>query len=116
VFAYVLALDITQIDLADKLGITYQQIQNYEKGKNRIGSSRLQHIATILKVPASSFFEGIENSVDVGATSVSFVSEYMSCSDGLRLAKAFSKIKSEALRRSIIALFEELASQFPERD
>ena len=53
-----LMLDMTQTELGDGLGLTFQQVQKYEKGSNRIGASRLQHIAEILQVPISFFFEG----------------------------------------------------------
>ena len=53
-----LMLDLSQTDVADALGLTFQQVQNYEKGSNRIGASRLQHISQILQVPVPFFFEG----------------------------------------------------------
>ena len=55
-----LMLSMSQEKLGEKLGLTFQQVQKYEKGTNRIGASRLQHIAQILKVPVSFFFEGVE--------------------------------------------------------
>jgi transcriptional regulator with XRE-family HTH domain len=53
-----LMLDMSQTDLADALGLTFQQVQKYEKGSNRISASRLQHISQILQVPVPFFFEG----------------------------------------------------------
>jgi len=53
-----LMLDMSQTDVADALGLTFQQVQKYEKGANRIGASRLQHLSQILQVPVPFFFEG----------------------------------------------------------
>jgi transcriptional regulator with XRE-family HTH domain len=53
---------MTRKSLGDALGLTFQQVQKYEKGTNRIGASRLQHIASIQQVPISFFFEGAPGS------------------------------------------------------
>ena len=106
------ALNLTQVDIANALGLTYPAIQNYETGRNRIGSSRLQQIASILQVPASFFFEGLETPVESKASGS--LLEFVSSPDTLRLAKAFPGIKNKALRAHIIALVEEIASQYPE--
>src|ERR1700691_1483308 len=53
-----LMLDMSQTDIADALGLTFQQVQKYEKGSNRVGASRLQHLSQILQVPVPFFFEG----------------------------------------------------------
>ncbi len=104
-----LSLDIAQTSLGNALGVTFQQIQKYEKGTNRIGSSRLQQIANFLQVPVSYFFEGLESSVDTTIPSASSMSEYLSSREGLRLAKAFLRVKNARLRRSIVALVEAAA-------
>ena len=104
-----LSLDIAQTSLGNALGVTFQQIQKYEKGTNRIGSSRLQQIANFLQVPVSYFFEGLESSVDTTIPSASSMSEYLSSREGLRLAKAFLRVKNAKLRRSIVALVEAAA-------
>jgi transcriptional regulator with XRE-family HTH domain len=60
-----LMLDISQTQLGDALGITFQQVQKYEKGRNRISASRLQHLSQILQVPVPFFFEGAPAPTDV---------------------------------------------------
>src|SRR5437667_10087380 len=86
-------LSMSQEKLGDALGLTFQQVQKYEKGANRIGASRLQHIAQILQVPVAFFFEG--GPAGEGArggsepASPSYVSEFLATRDGLALAKAF---------------------------
>src|SRR4051812_15152475 len=86
-------LGMSQEKLGDALGLTFQQVQKYEKGSNRIGASRLQHIAQILQVPVSFFFEGgPAGEVSRGAAdlaSPAYVSDFLATRDGLTLAKAF---------------------------
>jgi transcriptional regulator with XRE-family HTH domain len=105
-------LGMSQEKLGDALGLTFQQVQKYEKGSNRIGASRLQHIAQILQVPVSFFFEGgPAGEVSRGAAdlaSPAYVSDFLATRDGLTLAKAFMAIKDKKLRRSIVALVEEI--------
>jgi transcriptional regulator with XRE-family HTH domain len=108
-----LMLSMSQEKLGEKLGLTFQQVQKYEKGTNRIGASRLQHIAQILKVPVSFFFEGVsgaKQSEDGSKAPVAdYVSEFLSSSDGLALTKAFTNIKDSKLRRRVVDLVEEIA-------
>ena len=101
---------MTQEKLADAFGLTFQQIQKYEKGMNRMGSSRLQHAAHILDVPVSYFFEGgadgpFESPNDL---SPSYIDDFVTTSDGLRLMKAFMRIRP-TLQRRIVALVNEVA-------
>jgi transcriptional regulator with XRE-family HTH domain len=109
-------LSMSQEKLGDALGLTFQQVQKYEKGANRIGASRLQHIAGILQVPVSFFFEGSpthDGEVPVGmneAPSPAYVSDFLATSDGLALTKAFVRIKDAKLRRRIVDLVEQIAS------
>jgi transcriptional regulator with XRE-family HTH domain len=104
-------LAMSQEKLGDALGLTFQQVQQYEKGTNRIGASRLQHIAHILQVPVAFFFEGVPDQAKAGlATSPDYVSEFVATSDGLALMKAFTKIKDSKVRRHIVGLVEEIAS------
>ena len=103
---------ISQEKLAEALGLTFQQIQKYEKGVNRIGASRLQQAADILGVPVSFFFEGGADGpfeADGSVPSPAYLNEFVSNSDGLRLAKAFMQIPRSALRLRIVALVKELA-------
>jgi transcriptional regulator with XRE-family HTH domain len=92
-----LILGMSQSKLADGLGLTFQQVQKYEKGTNRMGASRLQHISHILQVPVPFFFEGAPQLTGQGfgqAPSPAYVSEFLATTDGLALTKAFTRIKS----------------------
>jgi transcriptional regulator with XRE-family HTH domain len=109
-------LGMSQEKLGDALGLTFQQVQKYEKGTNRIGASRLQQIAHILQVPVSFFFEGAPASGgahEAGgmseAPSPAYVSDFLATSDGLSLTKSFMRIKSTKLRRRIVDLVEQIA-------
>jgi transcriptional regulator with XRE-family HTH domain len=109
-------LSMSQEKLGDALGLTFQQVQKYEKGTNRIGASRLQQIAHILQVPVSFFFEGApsvgaHHPSGVGeAPSPAYVSDFLATSDGLTLTKAFMRIRSSKLRRRIVDLVEQIAA------
>jgi transcriptional regulator with XRE-family HTH domain len=106
-------LSMSQEKLGDALGLTFQQVQKYEKGTNRIGASRLQAISNILQVPVSFFFEGaphMPGHPGMGeAPSPAYVSDFLATSDGLSLTKSFMKIKSSKLRRRIVDLVELIA-------
>jgi transcriptional regulator with XRE-family HTH domain len=107
-------LNMSQEKLGDALGLTFQQVQKYEKGTNRIGASRLQQIAHILQVPVSFFFEGAPHLPgQIGgmneAPSPPYVSDFLATSDGLSLTKAFMRIKNSKLRRRIVDLVEQIA-------
>jgi transcriptional regulator with XRE-family HTH domain len=109
-------LSMSQEKLGGALGLTFQQVQKYEKGTNRIGASRLQQISHILQVPVAFFFEGAPSShpqVDgMGeAPSPTYVSDFLATSDGLALTKAFMEIKEPKLRRRIVDLVEEIAGR-----
>jgi transcriptional regulator with XRE-family HTH domain len=110
-------LSMSQEKLGDGLGLTFQQVQKYEKGTNRIGASRLQHIANILQVPVSFFFEGApkpsgHHASGMGeAPSPAYVADFLATSDGLALTKEFMRIKSGKLRRRIVELVEQLTDR-----
>jgi transcriptional regulator with XRE-family HTH domain len=106
-----LMLDMTQTELADGLGLTFQQVQKYEKGANRIGASRLQHIAEILQVPISFFFEGTGETGEFKTIEPKslFVSDFLASSEGVALVKAYMKIKDAKLRRCIVQLVEQIS-------
>jgi len=110
-------LGMSQEKLGEHLGITFQQIQKYEKGTNRIGASRLQAIARVMGVPVSFFFEdapmidpdankskGFE---DAGSTS--YVVDFLSSAEGLSLNKSFVRIKDVKVRRKVVELVKALA-------
>jgi transcriptional regulator with XRE-family HTH domain len=104
---------MSQEKLGESLGITFQQIQKYEKGTNRIGASRLQHIASVLEVPVSFFFEDAPGvSTEVGfaeSRPAAFVTDFLASSEGLQLNKAFVRIKDPKIRRRIVDLVRSIA-------
>jgi transcriptional regulator with XRE-family HTH domain len=110
-------LGMSQEKLGDALGLTFQQVQKYEKGTNRIGASRLSQIAQILQVQVSFFFEGAPT-VGTGprqegfaeAASPAYVSDFLASADGLSLTKSFMKIGDAKLRRRIVDLVEQIAA------
>jgi transcriptional regulator with XRE-family HTH domain len=102
-------LGLTQEGLGDALGLTFQQVQKYEKGKNRISASRLQHISQILQVPVPFFFEGAPGGADGAPAPPSYVNEFLATSDGVALVKAFARIKDKKLRRLIVEVVEDCA-------
>jgi len=109
-----LMLGMSQTKLADGLGLTFQQVQKYEKGTNRMGASRLQHISHILQIPVPFFFEDAphlpgQSKGNGEAPSPAYVSEFLATSDGLALTKAFMRIMEPSLRRRIVQLVEEIA-------
>ena len=111
-----LMLDMSQSQLGNALGLTFQQVQKYEKGSNRIGASRLRHISQILQVPVPFFFEGAPASIgwpaaeeSADAPSPSFVSDFLATSEGLDLVRAFTRIEDAKLRRAIVRLVEQIA-------
>src|SRR5581483_6960765 len=113
-----LMLGLSQTKLADALGIAFQQVQKYEKGKNRVSASRLQQMSNILEVPVPFFFEGLPTASDAAkgkatASSPAYVNEFLATSDGLSLVKAFTQIKRRKLRSAIVQLVEGLTSDPP---
>jgi transcriptional regulator with XRE-family HTH domain len=109
-------LGMSQEKLGDALSLTFQQVQKYEKGTNRIGASRLQQIAHFLQVPVSFFFEGAPDLPTGGngmteAPSPSYVSDFLATSEGLALTKSFMRIKDPKLRRRIVDLVSQIAGE-----
>ena len=107
-------LGMSQETLGDGLGLTFQQVQKYEKGTNRIGASRLQQISLILQIPVPFFFEGaphVSGRPDgiVEAPWPAYVSEFLATTEGLALTKAFMGVKEPRLRRRIVELVKEIA-------
>lgn len=108
---------MSQEKLGDALGVTFQQIQKYEKGTNRISASRLQTIAKVLGVPVEFFFEGSPQPVamneagfgEIGQTT--FVADFLSTGEGVQLNKAFVRIKDPKIRRRIIDLVATIAGE-----
>ena len=104
-------LGVSQTTLANAIGLTFQQVQKYEKGINRMGSSRLQQVANVLKVPVTFFFEDApgQRKLRGKAPSATYVSEFLATNDGQALIRAFTQIDSATLRRSIVKLVEDIA-------
>ena len=112
-------LDMSQTDVADALGLTFQQLQKYEKGSNRISASRLQHLSQILQVPVPFFFEGVPAASGIPqaakgtaeAPSPAYVTDFLATLDGLALVKAFMCIEDAKLRRAIVQLVEQIVPE-----
>lgn len=108
-------LKMSQEKLGDELGVTFQQVQKYERGANRVGASRLFRISQVLDVPIAFFFEGIDDMMPSAEFAendqMPIVYDFINSSDGVALATAVSKIKSKAVRRQILELARSLAIQ-----
>ncbi len=108
-------MKMSQEKLGDALGLTFQQIQKYEKGLNRIGASRLQQISKTLNVPPSFFFDGAPSHADgngfAEASSSQYVVDFLSTAEGLNLNRAFARIKNPKVRRRVLDLVSALAEQ-----
>ncbi len=97
-------LGISQSTLADHLGVSFQQVQKYEKGVNRVGAARLQQIASALDVPVTFFYDGDNKAREV--ESLLFLDSAFS----LRLLRAYSKIKDQTVQRQLVSLMESIAA------
>jgi transcriptional regulator with XRE-family HTH domain len=95
---------ISQTELGDQLGVSFQQVQKYEKGVNRVGAARLQQIATALDVPITFFYSGDSKAREV--ESLLFIDSSFS----LRLLRAYSKMKDQAVQRQFVSLIESIAA------
>ena len=113
-------LKMSQEKLGEALGITFQQVQKYEKGVNRISASRLQQIAQFLNVPPSFFFQDAPDSQasapaaggfsDIASSQ--YVVDFLSTTEGLQLNRAFARINEPKTRKRIIELVTTIADQF----
>jgi transcriptional regulator with XRE-family HTH domain len=112
-------LSMSQEKLGDQMGLTFQQIQKYEKGTNRIGASRLYHIAQILDVPVQFFFDDAPRPAGQsdGADGMSepkmenFLYEFISTRDGLELIRAFVSIADPKVRKRVVDLVRTLSDE-----
>ena len=106
-------LGISQENLGADLGITFQQIQKYERGTNRVSASRLQHIAHVLSVPVAYFFEEQppEQTGSGNETGHHHQTEFLSDPQTFRLSIAFARIKDEKVRRAVIDLVRALGDE-----
>lgn len=103
-------LGMSQTELGDKVGITFQQIQKYEKGTNRIGASRLVQIAGALGVRPEYFFDDplAQLAPQADGMNTNLFDEFLASSDGVALMQAFTRIKSKSLRHAIATLISDL--------
>jgi transcriptional regulator with XRE-family HTH domain len=108
-----LEIGMSQEKLAETLGVTFQQVQKYEKGVNRIAASRLFDIAGALEMPVSRFFEGL-TSARVGGVAEegeSFIHDALATPEGAQLMSLFASIQSQKVRRRIVELVRALAEE-----
>lgn len=110
-----LLVGMSQEKLGTSLGITFQQIQKYEKGTNRIGASRLQQISEVLGVQVSYFFEDAQGeAIPAGFAEQpqgDYVADFLATSEGLQLTKSFMKVKDPKVRRRIVDLVSSIADE-----
>jgi transcriptional regulator with XRE-family HTH domain len=110
-------LGVSQEQLADSLGLTFQQVQKYERGANRVSASKLYEIAKTLQVPVSFFFDGLADPMDgsdgdqVGQQAERIVQEFLTTPEGLELAEVFPKIGRGRVRRQVLDLVRAMAEE-----
>ncbi len=108
-------LKMSQEKLGNALGVTFQQIQKYERGSNRVGASRLWRLAQVLDVPVSFFYEGLGDDNRPASLADSdqmpIIYDFINSPDGVALASAVAKIKNKAVRRQILELARSLADE-----
>jgi transcriptional regulator with XRE-family HTH domain len=105
-----LSIGLSQEKLGDALGVTFQQVQKYEKGANRIGASRLLQIACILDVRVEFFFEGLPEMRLNASSAEGAMLEFLAIPDSDRLVRSFVRLKDDTARKKVTDLVEWLAS------
>ncbi|PHR62371.1 MAG: transcriptional regulator [Robiginitomaculum sp.] len=107
-------MQMSQDRLGDKLGVTFQQVQKYERGANRISASRLWGMAEILEVPIQHFFEGLKEKGEAYGFAeddeTPMVYDFINSTDGVQLASAYSRISDPKVRRQILQLVRSLGN------
>ena len=106
-----LAAGLSQSELADRIGVTFQQVQKYEKGMNRVGAGRLTKIARVLSVPIGSFFDGREEIEQVELQGFESPLAAMAQPYAYRLLRAYAAISDPDLRQTIVEFVERTANQ-----
>jgi transcriptional regulator with XRE-family HTH domain len=106
-------LNKSQTELGNALGLTFQQVQKYEKGTNRISASRLVQIGNFLQVPAAFFFDDAPDIAPISGskrvlTAQDGIAAFMATREGLTLAKSFMRISNRQMRQQIVSLVEEI--------
>ncbi|WP_165185050.1 helix-turn-helix domain-containing protein [Caulobacter soli] len=115
-------LGVSQEQLADSLGLTFQQVQKYERGANRVSASKLYEIAKTLQVPVSFFFDGLADPMDgsdgdeIGQQAERIVQEFLTTPEGLELAEVFPKIGRGRVRRQVLDLVRAMAEEAARAD
>jgi transcriptional regulator with XRE-family HTH domain len=99
-----------QAEVANALGVTFQQLQKYENGANRISASRLQLLCAILQVPVSFFFEGLPDVPETDGESAA-LNGFLATSDGIALMTGYARIRDPKVRRAIVALVEQIVAE-----
>lgn len=115
-----LMLRMSQDKLGENLGVTFQQVQKYERGTNRVSASRLWGMADVLDVPVQYFFEGLALESEVGGfgdnDQTPLVYDFINSPDGVQLAAAFSRITDPKVRRQVLQLVRALAGEGADED
>ncbi len=113
-----LMMQMSQDRLGDKLGVTFQQVQKYERGANRVSASRLWGMAEILEVPIQYFFEGLKEKDEAYGFAeddeTPMVYDFINSTDGVQLASAYSRISDPKIRRQILQLVRSLGTDAKE--
>jgi transcriptional regulator with XRE-family HTH domain len=107
-----MACGLSQTDVAKRLGVTFQQIQKYERGVNRVGAGRLQEMANLLGVTPAFFFEDGPRHKPGQSEEASGTTELLANKYNLALAQAYSKIRSRTVRRNVLELVEGLSDSY----
>ena len=111
---------MSQERLGELLGLTFQQVQKYEKGVNRIGAGRLFEISRILGVPIFYFYESVSEQLSGGAGAAESQSppvlEFVSSGEGLQLSLAYMRIKDPKVRKRVLDLVKSLAEEIGNKD
>jgi transcriptional regulator with XRE-family HTH domain len=107
-----LARGLSQTALANQLGVTFQQVQKYEKGVNRVGAGRLTKIAEVLGIDVAAFF-GAKDMIEPGAKESGQASplKLLTVSGAFRLLRAYGEIEDSNLRRAVVDLVEQISAQ-----
>lgn len=110
-----LEIGMSQERLAELLGVTFQQVQKYEKGVNRIAASRLHDIANALEMPPARFFEGLGVRAGVAEANQDYIDDALATPEGAQLMAMFASIKSQRVRRRVLELVKALAEEAESR-
>lgn len=109
-------LDISQSELGKKLGVTFQQVQKYERGANRVSGSRFHDLAKILECDVQYFFDGLDTPLTNDVERSESLYDFITSADGIDLAAAFERIKSHKVRRRFIDLLLSIGDEPPASD